>query len=239
MSGTQMSKEHASQIPTPATVDQKLEVIVLPVSDVDRAKRFYEGLGWRLDGDFTNGADWRVVQLTPPGSPCSVFLGKGLTTAAPGSVQGMFLVVHDVDAARAELVARGVDVSDVFHFDANLLRVSGTKGRVPGPDPEASFLFLVRLIQRSGWQQLAAPGDQDAACPDEGESSFDVATLTELLKETEDAPWRVRTNRSKAPLVGVVRRVHRCAPAGEDARGRRQGGCAPHGRCPPLTRRAS
>ena len=102
------------------------------MSDVDRAKRFYESLGWRLDADFTNGDDWRVVQMTPPGSPCSVIFGKGLTTAAPGSVQGTFLVVDDVEAARAELIGHGVDVSEVFHFEGGLLHVVGTKGRVPG-----------------------------------------------------------------------------------------------------------
>ena len=130
MSSPQMSKE-PSQIPTPATVDLKLEVVVIPVSDVDRAKRFYQSLGWRLDADFAKGDDWHVVQLTPPGSPCSIFVGKGLTTAAPGSVQGTFLIVNDVEAARSELVGRGVDVSEVFHFDGNLIRVAGTTGRVP------------------------------------------------------------------------------------------------------------
>ena len=87
MSSTQMSNEHATQVPTPATVDLKLEVVVIPVSDVDRAKRFYEGLGWRLDADFAAGENWRVVQMTPPGSPCSIHFGKGVTTAVPGSVQ--------------------------------------------------------------------------------------------------------------------------------------------------------
>src|SRR5215207_4787995 len=110
MSDTQMSPERATEASTPPTVDLKLEVVILPVSDVDRAKRFYESLGWRLDGDFTNGSDWRAVQLTPPGSPCSVIFGKGVTTAAPGSVQGTFLIVDDLDAARAELIRRGVDV---------------------------------------------------------------------------------------------------------------------------------
>jgi catechol 2,3-dioxygenase-like lactoylglutathione lyase family enzyme len=141
MSSTQMSTEHATQVPTAAAVDLKLEVVVIPVSDVDRAKRFYQSLGWRLDADFSNGQDWHLVQMTPPGSPCSVMFGKGFTTAAPGSVQGTFLVVDDVEAAREELVRHGVDVSEVFHFDGNLLRVAGTKGRVPGPDPEGRSYF--------------------------------------------------------------------------------------------------
>ena len=120
MSSTQMSSELVTPNPTAATVDQKLEVVVLPVSDVDRAKRFYQGLGWRMDGDFTDGKDWRVVQMTPPGSPCSIIFGKGFTAAAPGSMQGNFLVVDDVEAARADLIARGADVSEVFHFEGVL-----------------------------------------------------------------------------------------------------------------------
>ena len=87
MSGTQMRKEPVTQVPTPATVDLKLEVVVIPVSDVDRAKRFYENLGWRVDADFTAGDNWRGVQMTPPGSPCSIHFGRGLTEAVPGSVQ--------------------------------------------------------------------------------------------------------------------------------------------------------
>ena len=103
---TQTVNEDVTQSRTGATVDLKLEVVVIPVADVDRAKRFYTGLGWREDGDFASGDDWRLVQLTPPGSPCSVMFGKGFTAAAPGSVQGTFLVVDDVEAARAQLIAR-------------------------------------------------------------------------------------------------------------------------------------
>src|SRR3954447_9067960 len=121
MSSTQPVDEHAFTDPTTA-VDLKLEVVPLPVADVERAKRFYEGLGWRLDADFASGDEWRVVQLTPPGSPCSISFGKGYTTAVPGSAQGTFLVVDDIQGACAELVRHGVDVSDVFHFDANRLR---------------------------------------------------------------------------------------------------------------------
>jgi catechol 2,3-dioxygenase-like lactoylglutathione lyase family enzyme len=184
MSGTQMSKEHDTQIPTAATVDLKLEVVVIPVSDVDRAKRFYESLGWRLDADFTNGADWRVVQLTPPGSPCSVMFGKGFTTAVPGSVQGTFLVVDDLDAARAELIGYGVDVSDVFHFEDNLLRVAGTKGHVQGPDPKSgSYFSFASFSDPDGNSWLLQ--EVKTRLPGRGFSSLDVATLTELLRETE------------------------------------------------------
>ena len=148
MSSTQTSNEPATQTPTAATVETKLEVVVLPVSDVERAKRFYMSLGWRLDADFTTGDDWRAVQLTPPGSPCSVIFGKGFTTAAPGSFRELFLVVDDIKAARAELIGRGVDVSEVFHFEG-VLNVIGTNGRAPGTGPGRSLLPLVGLVQRS------------------------------------------------------------------------------------------
>ena len=96
-------------------VDMKLEVVIIPVSDVDRAKEFYARLGWRLDADFTAGDDWRGVQFTPPGSGCSVIFGKNVTTAAPGSAQGLYLAVSDIETARNELLRRGVEVSEVFH----------------------------------------------------------------------------------------------------------------------------
>ncbi len=184
MSSTQMSNEHATRPPTAARVDQKVEVVVIPVSDVDRAKRFYGSLGWRLDADFSNGEDWHLVQMTPPGSPCSVMFGKGFTTAAPGSVQGTFLVVDDVEAARAELIGHGVNVSEAFHFDGSLLRVAGTKGRVPGPDPEGRSYFSFASFSDpdgNGWllQQVKA------RLPGRGFSSIDVATMTELLRDAE------------------------------------------------------
>ena len=143
---TQTIHEDATHIGTPATTDLKLEVVVIPVSDVDRAKRFYESLGWRLDADFASGDDWRLVQMTPPGSPCSVMFGKGFTPAVPGSVQGTFLVVDDLEAARAQLIGHGVEVSEVFHFEGDLLNVTeqGTHAR---PRPAEPFLFLVRLLQ--------------------------------------------------------------------------------------------
>jgi catechol 2,3-dioxygenase-like lactoylglutathione lyase family enzyme len=126
---------------SPMTCDMKLEVVTLPVSDVDRAKDFYQRLGWRLDADIVRGDAFRAVQFTPPHSACSVAFGKGLTTAEPGSAQRMELVVSDIYAARDDLVRRGVDVSEVFHLDG---------GRVPGPDPE-----------RRSYQTYAAFGDPD------------------------------------------------------------------------------
>jgi catechol 2,3-dioxygenase-like lactoylglutathione lyase family enzyme len=117
----------------PGTVDMKLEVVILPVSDSDRAKRFYQKLGWRLDADFPISDDFRVLQFTPTGSQASIIFGTGVSDAAPGSAQRLLLVVQDIEAARADLVARGVDVSEVFHgagFRAD------SAGRIPGPDPE-------------------------------------------------------------------------------------------------------
>jgi catechol 2,3-dioxygenase-like lactoylglutathione lyase family enzyme len=117
-------------------VDFRLEVVVIPVSDVDRAKAFYLALGWREDADFAKSADFRVVQLTPPGSPCSVIFGTGLTTAAPGSTQGLQLIVDDIDAARAELADRGAEVSEVFHDAGGVFHHAGTDGRAAGPAPD-------------------------------------------------------------------------------------------------------
>jgi catechol 2,3-dioxygenase-like lactoylglutathione lyase family enzyme len=114
----------------------RLEIVVLPVSDVDRVKQFYVGLGWRLDADFVDGDDFRVIQLTPPGSPCSIIFGSGVTDAAPGSADGLYLVVDDIEAARADLVDHGAQVSDVFHDADGVFHHAGTTARVPGPDPE-------------------------------------------------------------------------------------------------------
>jgi catechol 2,3-dioxygenase-like lactoylglutathione lyase family enzyme len=117
-------------------VDMKLEVVVVPVTDVDRAKGFYESLGWRLDANFSGEGGFRVVQLTPPGSACSIILGHGVTSAPPGSAEGLQLVVTDVEAARAELVQRGVEVSEVFHDTGGVFHHAGEEARAPGPAPE-------------------------------------------------------------------------------------------------------
>jgi catechol 2,3-dioxygenase-like lactoylglutathione lyase family enzyme len=117
-------------------MDYKLEVVVIPVSDVDRAKSFYQGLGWRLDADFFTGPEFRVVQMTPPGSACAVIFGTGLTTATPGSADGMQLVTGDIDAARADLAGRGAPVSGIFHDAGGVFHRAGTANRVAGPAPE-------------------------------------------------------------------------------------------------------
>jgi catechol 2,3-dioxygenase-like lactoylglutathione lyase family enzyme len=114
----------------------RLEVVVVPVSDVDRAKSFYESLGWRLDADLTKDENYRVVQFTPPGSTCSIIFGKGLTDARPGSFEGLQLTVYDIDKARADLLGRGVDVSESFHDVTGVFHHAGTNGRVNGPAPE-------------------------------------------------------------------------------------------------------
>ena len=130
MSTTELLIEPALETATAEAIDTKLEIVVLPVSDIDRAKDFYEALGWRLDADFDDGDNFRVVQLTPPGSATSIIFGKNVTPAAPGSVQGLYLIVSDIEAARAQLVRHGAEVSGVFH---------GTGGVYHGTDE--SFLF--------------------------------------------------------------------------------------------------
>src|SRR5512132_3630544 len=141
MSTTQVRSETAIETPRARTADMKLEVVVIPVSDVDRAKKFYGSLGWRLDADFAAGDDWRVIQFTPPGSGCSVIFGENVTGAAPGSAQGLYLIVSDIKDARDELVGRGVEISEVFH-DAGDVHAGADEPylfgrlRVSGPDPD-------------------------------------------------------------------------------------------------------
>jgi catechol 2,3-dioxygenase-like lactoylglutathione lyase family enzyme len=141
MSTTDAGSETATRTPAPATIDMKLEVVNLPVSDIDRAKRFYQSLGWRLDGDFAVGDDFRVVQLTPLHSPTAITFGEGVTTAEPGSVQDLMLIVDDIDAAREDLISRGVDVSEVYHYESRPFHSAGTEARVPGPDPQGRSYF--------------------------------------------------------------------------------------------------
>ena len=178
MSSTPMSDEHATQIPTAATVDLKLEVVVIPVSDVDRAKRFYESLGWRVDADFPGIDGFRAVQITPPGSPCSIHFGRKVTTAAPGSVKNLYLVVSDMEAARRELAGRGADVSEAFHF-------AGFGGPpVPGPEPNGrSYGTYATFSDPDGNSFLLQ--EIKTRLPGRGLSSPDIPTLTELLRETE------------------------------------------------------
>jgi catechol 2,3-dioxygenase-like lactoylglutathione lyase family enzyme len=151
---------------------------VIPVSDADRAKRFYGRLGWRLDADFSNGASWRVVQMTPPGSPCSIHFGKGITTAAPGSIKNLYLVVSDIEAARSELIDGGADVSETFHFTA------GGEAPTPGPAPEhASYGTFASFSDPDGNSWLLQ--EINARLPGRG-TNPDIVSLTEMLREAED-----------------------------------------------------
>ncbi len=161
-------------------MDMKLEVVVLPVSDVDRAKEFYGGLGWRLDADRAAGDNFRIVQLTPPGSECSIQFGTGITSAAPGSAQDLYLIVSDIEAARAELAARGAEVSEVFHEGAPGARFeqNGKNGRVSGPAPnDASYGSFVSFSDPdgNGWlfQEVTTrlPGRVDPAATSFGSAS--------------------------------------------------------------------
>jgi catechol 2,3-dioxygenase-like lactoylglutathione lyase family enzyme len=163
--------------PEVETIDMKLEVVTLPVADVDRSKRFYQSLGWRLDADIVVGEDFRVVQLTPPHSPCSISFGKGLTTDQPGSVQRLLLVVFDIDAARGDIISRGVEVSELFHLAG---------GRVPGPDPQGRSYQTYAAFSDpdgNGWllQEIKTrlPGR-------EWEQTTDVASQADLLHETAE-----------------------------------------------------
>jgi catechol 2,3-dioxygenase-like lactoylglutathione lyase family enzyme len=186
MTSTQMSSEHVTKIPTAATVDLKFEVVVIPVSDVDRAKRFYESLGWRLDADFAFDNGFRVVQFTPPGSGCSVQFGTNITSAAPGSAQGLYLVVSEIEAARDELLARGAAISEVFHpvTPGAQFQRDGMSGRVSGPAPDhASYRSFATFTDPDGNCWLLQ--EIKTRLPGRGLSNLDVATLTELLREAE------------------------------------------------------
>ena len=169
MSSHQVRSETAMEPPRARSGDIRLEVVVIPVSDVDRAKRFYGKLGWRLDADFVRGDEFRVVQFTPPGSPCSIIFGTGVTSVAPGWAQGLHLVVPDIEVARAESVERGIEVSEVFHDAGGVFHHAGQEGRVGGPDPSrrsyASFASFTDP-DGNGWlfQEVTVrlPGRVDA-----------------------------------------------------------------------------
>jgi catechol 2,3-dioxygenase-like lactoylglutathione lyase family enzyme len=136
MSNAEMLREPAVEGPRIGGIDMKLEVVVIPVSDVDRAKRFYSDLGWRLDIDYTPGDDYRVIQFTPPGSGCSVIFGKNVTNAAPGSAKGLHLIVSDIQAARDQLLRRGIAISEPFHDAGGIFHHAGGKALVSGPNPQ-------------------------------------------------------------------------------------------------------
>ncbi|MGD0731925.1 MAG: VOC family protein [Terracidiphilus sp.] len=168
-----------------AKKDTKLEVVVIPVADADRSKQFYAKLGWRLDADFAYDNGFRVVQFTPPGSGCSVQFGAKMTSAAPGSTQGLYLVVSDIEAAQQDLAARGIEVSEVFHPGTPGAQFqSDGSGRISGPAPEhasyASFATF-RDPDGNGWlfQEVTT------RLPGRGLGNLDVTTLAGLLQEAE------------------------------------------------------
>jgi len=178
-----------------STIDMKLEIVVIPVADVDRAKNFYAGLGWRLDADFAAGNEWRVIQFTPPGSSASVIFGTNVTAAAPGSARGLYLIVSNIEAARADLLARGVKVSEAFHGAGDVHTgpdepyLFGSR-RVSGVDPaRASYSSLASFNDPdgNGWlfQEITTrlPGRIDAA-----ETTFaSSADLAAALKRAASA----------------------------------------------------
>jgi catechol 2,3-dioxygenase-like lactoylglutathione lyase family enzyme len=187
MSATHTSDEHAMDTPAAAKVDLKLEVVVIPVSDVDRAKQFYASLGWRLDADFAFDNGFRVVQFTPPGSGCSVQFGANITSAAPGSAQGTYLIVSDIEAAREELATLGARISEVFHAGTPgaQFRRDGTSGRVSGAAPDhASYGSFATFSDPDGNSWLLQ--EIRTRLPGRGLSNSDVATLTGFLQEAEE-----------------------------------------------------
>jgi catechol 2,3-dioxygenase-like lactoylglutathione lyase family enzyme len=177
MSTTDMSSDTRVQGPGTGKADLKLEVLVLGVADVDRSKAFYEGLGWRLDADFPIDEHFRVVQFTPPGSPASIQFGTGVTTMEPGAVKDIYLAVDDVQAARAELIAKGADVSEVWHG-----RGLGSEGHVPGRDPEGgSYRSFASFSDPDGNSYLLQ--EVTERLPGRVEQ-MDVASLAALLLDT-------------------------------------------------------
>jgi len=181
MSSPQARGETAIETPKARRIDMKLESVVIPVSDVERAKRFYGGLGWRLDADFAVGDAFRVVQFTPPGSPCSIHFGTGVTLAAPGSAGVLYLIVSDIAAARAELVDRGVEVSEVFH------RAAPGQPPLSGPDP-----------QRRSYSSFASFSDPDG-------NGWLLQEVTVRLPGRVDTDGAAFT--SSADLAGALRRA--------------------------------
>jgi catechol 2,3-dioxygenase-like lactoylglutathione lyase family enzyme len=185
MSGTKTIDEQSSQTAVAVNIELKLEVVIIPVSDVERAKRFYQSLGWRPDADFAFDNGFRVVQFTPPGSGCSIQFGTNITSAAPGSAQDLYLVVSDIEAARKDLVAKGATVTEVFHptTPGAQFKPGDTSARARGPAPE-----------RTSYSSFATFSDPDGngwllqeiktRLPGRG-LSLDVATMTELFQETE------------------------------------------------------
>ena len=229
----QVSGETAIETPNARTVDMKLEVVVIPVSDVDRAKRFYGGLGWRLDADVVKGDEFRVVQFTPPGSPSSIIFGKGVTLAAPGSAQGLHLIVSDIEAARAELVDRGVDVSELFHDVGGVFHHAGREGRLSGPDPaRRSYASFASFSDPdgNGWlfQEVTVrlPGRVEATRPSPRRLSSRPRSDVRRprMASTRSAlASMMRTGRTGTPTMSCGSRPASCCPHEQRLRRHRRG----------------
>jgi catechol 2,3-dioxygenase-like lactoylglutathione lyase family enzyme len=156
-------------------VDMRLEVVVLPVTDIDRAKSFYAQLGWRLDIDTATGPDFRIVQFTPPGSGCSVMFGKGITDAPPGSIQGLLLVVSDIESACADLLQRGIAISAPFHDAGGIFHRTGAEGHIPGSNPQRKSYASYAAFNDpdgNGWVLQEVTARLGADIPLTGETAF-------------------------------------------------------------------
>ena len=180
-----MSSVSVSKKTEPKPVDMKLEVVLLGVSDVDRAKAFYENLGWRLDIDIAAG-DFRGVQLTPHNSQASIIFGKGVTSAKPGSADNLVLAVNDVDKAREDLIARGVEVSEVFHFAAGPFNTTVENPRAAGRDPEGRSYFSFASFADPDGNRWLLQEIQTRLPGREWTATQDVETLAQLLRETSE-----------------------------------------------------
>ena len=166
-------------------MNMKLEVVIIPVSDVDRAKAFYEKLGWRFDGDFAGEGNLRAIQFTPPGSDASIIFGKGVTSAKPGSASGLVLAISDVDAARADLIGRGVGVSEVYHY-AGLVFNTGKDARIAGRDPKGGSYFSFASFQDPDGNEWLMQEVTTRFPGREWKPTLKVDALAELLRETSE-----------------------------------------------------
>ena len=201
---TVQSRESAAQTAKARTVDTKLEVVVISVSDVDRAKEFYAKLGWRLDGDYS-GESWRVIQFTPPGSPASVIFGKNVTAAAPGSAQGLYLIVSDIEAARNDLIDRGVKVSEIFHAEGDV--------HVGTDEP-----YLFGSVRKNGRAPARSSYHSYASFSDPDGNGWLFQEVTTRL------PGRVETNQTTFASVADLAAAFRRAAAAHGEHEKRNGG---------------
>ena len=214
-------------------MDMKLEVVVVPVSDVDRAKAFYEKLGFRLDIDYAANENFRVIQFTPPRSEASIIFGKGITSAKSGSANILVLAVDDVDAARDDLIARGVKVSEVFHYAGGPFNNTGENPRVGGRDPQGRSYYSFASFEDpdgNGWllQEITDAASRPRMEVD-ASTSHGRRNPGRSPPRDGGAPRPVREDACRASLVGLVRAVPERSREREQSRGGRRGRRALHG----------